>query len=376
MKNIQRIREQFPVTNRKTFLNHAGVSPLPKTALEAIQIHLEKRVLQSTEPDFELDESRKLFAELVNAESEEIALVPNTSTGLSIVANLLEYPRGCNIVTTDLEFPSVTYPWLRKQMRTRVEVRYVRNIDGELRVEDFKGAINNQTIAVAVSHVEYSNGFRNDIKAIAEASHSHGAFLIVDACQSAGALNIDVKSEGVDFLATSCYKWLLGPCGAGFLYVSKEITENTDPVLVGWASVKQEVFDTIELWDNRRLRLSEAANRFETGTPSILSYVGATSSLKLILETGKDRVERRVTGLTGFILERLREEDFKLQTIDEPEHRSGIVNFIVDNPREKAKKLCRKGIIVSPRMNGIRISPHFYNTEEELEKLITELKKL
>jgi selenocysteine lyase/cysteine desulfurase len=375
LKNIQNIREQFPITKEKTFLNHAGVSPLPKPASEAIQTYLEKRALKG-ESDFNPDEARRLFARLVNAEPAEIALVPNTSMGLSIAANMLEYPSGSNMVTTDLEFPSVIYPWLTAKLKPKVEVRYVRNVDGELRQEDFKQSIDDQTVAVALSHVEYANGFRNNLKAIAETAHEHGAFLIVDACQSAGALAIDVKSEGIDFLATSSYKWLLGPYGAGFLYIQKDLIEKSEPVFVGWASVEHKVFEAIDLWDNRELRLLGNASRFETGSPSYLSYVGAAAALKLILEAGPEKIERRVTGLAGYLIERLKKEDFKVQTPEAIEHRSGIVNFLVDNPQKKAEKISQRGITVSARMNGIRVSPHFYNTEEEIEKLLSELKRL
>ena len=375
LEDVQKMREDFPITEKKTFLNHAGVSPLPRQASQAIRSYLGKRALLD-EDGFDLNESRGLFAQLVHAEPSEIALVPNTSTGMSIAANILEYPSGSNIVITDLEYPSVVYPWLREKLKPRVTVRYVRNVEGEIRLADFEKKVDDDTVAVAVSHVEYANGFRNDLKAIAELAHRHGAFLVVDACQSAGALNIDVKRDDIDFLTTSCYKWLLGPCGAGFLYVKKDLIERSEPVFVGWASVKDEVFETIELWDNRELPLSETARRFETGTPSLLCYVGATAATKLLLKTGMDKVEGHVTGLAGFLIESLKEAGFKVQTPEALQHRSGIVNFLVDKPKEKAEKLRKKGIIVSARMNGIRVSPHFYNTEEELERLVAEASSL
>jgi len=160
MRPIQEIREDFPVTRKKTFLNHASVSPMPKPVSEAMNAYLEKRVLQE-ESDFDLEESRKTFSELIHAESSEIALVPNTSTGMSIAANIIEYPQGCNVVTTDLEFPSVVYPWLKESLRSRLELRYVRNVNGEIRLEDLEKTVDDKTVAVAVSHVEYANGFRN-----------------------------------------------------------------------------------------------------------------------------------------------------------------------------------------------------------------------
>jgi selenocysteine lyase/cysteine desulfurase len=373
--NIKKVREMFPVTKIRTFLNHAAVSPLPKPVTAAIQTCLEDSSFIKESHDVP-NEGRKLFAQLVNAEPTEIALVPNTSTGLNIAANTVDYPRGCNVVTTDLEFPTITYPWLRSKLKPNVEVRYVKNVNGKLLPEDFERLIDDQTIAVAVSHVEYSNGFRNDLKALSELAHEHGAIIIVDVCQSAGALSVDVKQDKIDFLATSSYKWLLGPSGAGFLYVQKDLVGKSEPVFVGYEGVKPEVFEAIDLWNNRELKFVDTASRFETGGLSVLSYAGAVAALKLILEVGINEIERRVTSLSGHLIERLKEEGFKLQTPDDKKYRSGIVNFFVNDPRGKTEKLEQKGIIVSARMNGIRVSPHFYNTEEEIERLIEETKKL
>jgi selenocysteine lyase/cysteine desulfurase len=373
--NIDKVREKFPVTKTMTFLNHAAVSPLPKPVTAAIQTYLENSLLIIESHDIP-DEGRKLFAQLVNAEPTEIALIPNTSTGLNVAANTVDYLQGCNVVTTDLEFPTVTYPWLRSKLKPKVEVRYVKNVNGKLLLEDFEKLVDDQTVAVAISHVEYSNGFRNDLKALSEIAHEHGAIIIVDVCQSAGALCVDVKRDKIDFLATSSYKWLLGPSGAGFLYVQKDLVTKSEPVFVGYEGVKPEVFESIKLWNNQELKFVDTASRFETGGLSVLSYVGAVAALKLILEVGIDEIEKRVTGLTGHLIERLKEEGFKLQTPDDIKHRSGIVNFFVNDPRGIAEKLEKKGIIVSARMNGIRVSPHFYNTEEEIGRLIEETKKL
>jgi len=373
--NVDKVREMFPITKTRAFLNHAAASPLPTPVKAAIQNYLETSLFHE-EDHSAPNEGRNLFAQLVNAEPTEIALVPNTTTGLNIAANTLDYPRGCNVVTTDLEFPTVVYPWLRRELKPNVEVRYVKNIDGKILLDDFEKNVDDRTVAVVVSHVEYSNGFRNDLKALSEIAHRHGAVVIIDVCQSAGALHIDVKRDKADFLATSSYKWLLGPSGAGFLYVQKDLITESEPVFVGYEGVKPEVFKTIELWNNRELEFVETAHRFETGGLSSLSYVGASAAMKLILEVGIDEIEKRVIGLTGFLVERLKEEGFKLQTPDAVEHRSGIVNFLVNDARVKVEKLERKGIIVSARMNGIRVSPHFYNTEEELDRLIKETKKL
>jgi len=236
-------------------------------------------------------------------------------------------------------------------------------------------AVDDKTVAVAISHVEYVNGFRHDLRAISEIAHEHGAYIIVDAIQSAGAMQIDIKRDDVDFLTTACYKWLLSPPGAGYLYIKGELIEKFEPPFVGWASVKQEIFETIDFYDIWSLRLSETASRFEVGSPSSIGLRGATEALKMLLDAGIEKIESRILKLTGHLIEAVKNLGLKLQTPEETPYRSGIVNFKIDKPQEVAKKLSSKGIIVSARTHGIRVSPHFYNTEEEIDKLMEEISR-
>jgi len=222
MQNIEKIRENFPIVKNKVFLNHAAHSPLPKPVVESMKEYLQ-RASEFWFSEVDLEEPKRLFAKLINATPEELAFVPNTSTGLNIVANMLGYDEDSNIVTTDLEFPSVVYPWLTK--RLGVKVRYVRNINGKVPMEAFENAVDDNTAAIVISHVEYANGFKNDLKFLSKLAHDHNAYFVVDAIQSAGAIKVDVKNANVDFLTAGCYKWMLGPTGIGFLYVKKELIE-------------------------------------------------------------------------------------------------------------------------------------------------------
>ncbi|UCE96680.1 MAG: aminotransferase class V-fold PLP-dependent enzyme [Candidatus Bathyarchaeota archaeon] len=371
MDNIQGIREKFPVTKNKVFLNHAGYSPLPQPVADAMKQYNEDLC------KFDIDEAKyslgkELFAELVGAESDEIALVQNTSTGLNIVANMLEYPRGANIVTTDMEYPSVVYPWFSKKLG--VKIRYVKNVGGKVKPADLEKAVDDKTVAIVVSHVEYVNGFQHNLKMLAEIAHEHGAYLVVDAIQSLGVVPVNLKKNDVDFLTSSCYKWLLGPAGAGYLYVRRELVDKFEPPFIGWASVKPEVFETIEFWDIWQLRLSETASRFEVGSPGFINFIGAAAALQLLLDVGIENIQERVFSLTESLIDSLKNLDVRLTTPTNLEARSGIVHFIIDKAQEKADKLSEKGIIVSPRSNGLRVAPHFYNTKQEIELLIHELK--
>lgn len=363
------------MVKNKVFLNHAAQSPLPKPVADAVKRCVEEFSLFGNVSTSEWDDCGKaLFARLVGAKPEEIALAENTSVGLNIAANMLEYPPDSKIVTTDLEYPSVVYPWLKRSLG--VKIHYVKNVGGKVQLEDFEKAVDDKTVAVAVSHVEYANGFRNDLKALSQITHEHGAYLIVDAIQSAGVIPIDVKRDGVDFLTTACYKWLLSPPGAAYLYVREDLIENFEPPYIGWASVKQEIFETVDFWDIWSLRLSETASRFEVGTPSFLSFVGAAEAIKMLLGFGIENIEKRVLRLTDHLIEAVKDLGLKLQTPEEPQHRSGIVNFKVKKPKEVVEHLKSKNIVVSARANGIRVSPHFYNTEEEIDKLVNEIKRL
>ncbi|MDH5375092.1 MAG: aminotransferase class V-fold PLP-dependent enzyme [Candidatus Bathyarchaeota archaeon] len=354
-------------------MNHAAQSPLPKPVADAVRKYVNDSSNFGTTSIEWNDDGKPFFAKLIGANPKQIAFIENTSVGLNIVANVLSYPHGSKIVTTDLEYPSVVYPWLRKSLG--VKVRYVRNVNGKISLEDVEKAVDDKTVAIAISHVEYVNGFRHDLGALGEIAHEHGAYLIVDAIQSAGAMQIDVKRHDVDFLMSACYKWLLSPPGAGYLYVKEELIEKFEPPFVGWASVKPEVFETIDFFDIWSMRLSETASRFEVGSPSFISLIGATEALKMLLDIGVEKIEKRILKLTDHLIEAVKDLGYELQTPEEPQYRSGIVNFKIDKPKEVAEKLNKKGIVVSARSHGIRVSPHFYNTEEEIDKLIREIKQ-
>jgi len=373
MEDVEKIREQFPITRNKVFLNHAAQSPPPKPATDAVCKYVKDFSNYATASAEWDDGGKPFFARLIGAKPEEIAFVENTSVGMNIAANALHYPPGSKIVTTDLEYPSVTYPWLRKKLG--VEVHYVKNVNGKILLDDMEKAVDDKTVAVAISHVAYANGFRHNLRVLSEIVHEHGAYMIVDAIQSVGTMPIDVKRDDVDFLTLSCYKWLLSPPGVGYLFVKEDLIETLEPPMVGWASVDQQVFDTVDFWDIWNLKLSKTASRFEAGTPSRLSQVGARESMKLLLDYGTENIKHRIHELTDHLIDSVKNLGLKLQTPEEEQYRSGIVNFKIDKPQKVTEKLAKEGIIVSARNHGIRVSPHFYNTEEEIDKLTEEIKK-
>jgi cysteine desulfurase/selenocysteine lyase len=372
-RDVDRIRRQFPITKNKVFLNHAAQSPLPKPVVE-VTVKYARELSDSAKTTIDCNNGGKPhFARLIGAKTGEIALIENTSVGLNIAANVLDYPPNSKIVTTDLEYPSVVYPWLRKNLG--VKIHYVNNVNGKILLDDMEKAVDDKTVAVAISHVEYANGFRNDLRVLSDIAHEHGAYLIVDAIQSVGTLQLHARRDGVDFLMAACYKWLMSPPGAGYLYVKDELIEKFEPPYVGWASVNQEVFETVDFYDILNLNLSKTASRFEVGSPSTMSFVGATEAMKILLDFGIENVCSRISRLTDHLIGRVEEMGLELQTPKEKQCRSGIVNFKIDRPQKVVEMLTKKGIIVSARANGIRVSPHFYNTEEEIDALTEEIRK-
>lgn len=374
MEDIQRIRELFPVTRKTVYLNHAAHSPLPKPVAKVIRQYADDLCRNGIASVKCPNWGKNCFAKLIGARTEEIALLGNTSEGLNIAANVLHYPKGAKVITTDLEFPSVVFPWLRKGLG--VKVQYVKNIHGKVSLDDIEKAVDDKTVAVAISHVEYANGFRHNLRVLSEIVHEHGAYLIVDAIQSVGTMPIDVHRDDVDFLAAACYKWLLSPPGVAYLYVKDDLIEGFEPPFTGWASVKPEVFETPEFYDIWNMDLSRTASRFEIGSWSEISCVGAHEGMKMLLNYGTENVKKRILKLTSHLIDSLKDRGIDVQTPEDEQCRSGIVNFKTKRPQRIADMLRAKNIIICARADGLRVSPHFYNTEDEIDRLMEEIKRL
>ncbi len=380
--DIQRIREQFPIIKGKVFLNHAATSLLPLCSSEAMKDFVKAKVdAQSTmEGDLgpwqeRIRNCRRLFSQLVGAKEQEVAYIPNTTFGLNLVAQMLPYKLGSNVVTNNLEYPSNVIAWLKLEERG-VEVRFIKNTDGKIGLNQIEGAVDGKTVALTVGQVGWYHGFRHDLKAVSEIVHGRGAYLVVDAIQSVGAMKINVKKEGIDFLACGSYKWLLGPPGAGFLFIRDDLVDALNPPLVGYDSIDPELAEKniFECFDLYRLRYSKGIGKYEVAHINDLAYVGAEASMKLLLDYGIERVEQRIKEMGNYLVDQLVDAGYRLQTPLDEKERHAIVNFRVKNWEEMWKKLAKKGVIVSSRMGGIRVSPHFYNTRDEIDRLMEALR--
>jgi selenocysteine lyase/cysteine desulfurase len=356
------------------FFNHAGVAPISARAAAALRQYAEQAETTAYVGHGwykRIKQVRESAARLINARgAHEIAFIPNTSTGLALVARGIDWRPGDNVVITNVEYPANRYPWQDLQ-RLGVELIEVRQSeDGRIHHDDVADAVNDRTRIVAVSHVQYASGHRLNLRPIADMVHHAGGHLCVDAIQSVGVLPVDVQAMGVDFLAADGHKWMLGPEGAGVFYAHQDLIPLLHPAVVGWMNM----IDANNYGDYR-FEFQMDARRFEPGTYNVPGILALGASIDLLLEVGIDNVWPRVESLTQRLCDGLRDKGYRVFTPrDDPAERSGIVCF---EPRENGKaarqqivdSLEQRGIVIVEREGRLRASPHFYNGDEQIDAM-------
>jgi len=389
-------KEEFPLTRNRIYFDTAFAGACPSSTIRVIEEYSRDFAgLLRGERDWRKgmarwqslkENSKKLFAEIIGSEVEEVALLPNATTGINTAFSMLPLERGDNVVTTDLCFP-MHAAVVNKQREEGVKPRFIRNVKGAVETGDFEKNVDDHTAAVLVSQAEWANGFLHDLRAISDIAHDHGAYLIVDGTQSVGGLDWDVERDGVDFLAASAYKWLMGGVRgqyAGFFYVSREQEEILQPRFVGGQTLKPEYRRMFsagresidERFDIENFEPRKGMRRFEGYHVSDAAYAAVENSMRVLLEYGMENVARRAKRLSSALVEGLLEAGYELQTPVEEERRL----FLNVKMRRRAEdiwnELYRNGVHVSPRVGGLRVSPHFYNGEEEVEPFISKLNEL
>ncbi|MBI4026573.1 MAG: aminotransferase class V-fold PLP-dependent enzyme [Verrucomicrobia bacterium] len=365
---LAQLREMFPITREKIYLFNGNIIPCAAPVRQAMTIFLEEWTRTGDgcwASGLEAYvEAKRLFAELIHAAPETIVGIANTTTGINMAGLMIRPRSGQNIVVTELEHMSDVYPWLRFK-RDGVEIRQVAARNGRIEMEDFARAVDDQTAAVSICHVTMGTGFRWDLAEACRIAHAHGARIVVDAAQAAGAVPIDVSRWGVDFLVTPTYKWLLGPLGAGFLYVCPELVAACDPPLPGWFGVANPSDN-----DLRHPCWHPTAHKFERGAPNMIGFVGAAAGLKLLREVGHKAVFDRTAQLAGYLFEGLSELGVTLCTPRNPAARAGIVAIQLPGQDRLWRQLEDSGIHIGNWLGCLRIDPACYNTEAELEELL------
>lgn len=369
------IASAFPVRDSWTYLNHAAIGPMPAAVeaagrryLEANSKHGEEHWQQTA---VLMESLRERLATWVGVTPDEVAFTRNVSEGISLLAYGLDWKEGDNVVLPDLEFPANVYPWLLLQ-RLKVQTRLAPPDNGAVTLASLASHVDARTRVISISSVQFFNGYRADLAEIGAFCRERGIIFCVDAIQHLGALPLDMGSCGIDYLACGGHKWLLSGEGLGFVAVRKELAERLEPANVGW----QGMVHWTDFFD-RRIDFKPGARRFETGTCSAMGLYTMSAALDLFAATGVEIIERKVQERARQVLEESRRHGFEPITIDR-EPLSGIVSFRMPG-RDAAvvtAALKERGIQVASRQGVIRVSPHFYNTAEEIDRLFTALREL
>jgi len=370
--DLAAVRTLFPVAREFTFLNHAATAAPPQPVVEAVQGFLNEcssrgslgygRWLDR------LAAVRRRVAGLIGAAADEIAFIPNTSTGLATVAEGLDWRPGEAVLVARPDFPANVYPWQHLERRG-VQVRFIeRRPNGRLGPAEVAEALVPGTRLLALSSVDYVTGFTADLPALGTFCREHGLLFCVDAIQSLGVLPLDVKNCGIHLLAAGGHKWLLGPLGSGLLFVDRGVADRVDPPLVGWKSVADE--ENFDL----HFELKRGAGKFEPGTLNLPGIFGLGAALELLQAVGIDNIRQRVLALNDRFAQELQARGLEVVSPPREAERSGILSFIPPGEALRCfRYLAGRNVLVSPRRGLIRLSPHFWNEEGDLKAFFAAL---
>lgn len=382
MPDLNKLRDDFPITKKYTYMANAAIAPVPIPVYnEMLKFYKEMLNHGQTlwdEWENKMEETRALYAKFIGANSaDEIAFTHSTSEGMNIIAHMLS-DEG-TVISNELEFPSSNLPWLNKNQDN---IRFVKAKDGnKILVEDIAKIVdqNSKAKTVLTSHVQYSTGFRQDLEELGKLARKTGLYFVVNPTQSIGALHFDVKDFGIDFMASNGHKWILSSFGIGTIYIKRNYLKDLGqfkPTFFSQFGQKRKVnFD-----NNMKIDMSNTATRFELGTPHFPNIFALNAAIRYISEIGVKHIERRILDLTDYLIDNLQRMKLKiLSPIEEKKYRSGIILFKARNKKPidivmGLKK--RNNIIVSARGKGIRVSTHFYNNEEDVDRLVVGLKRI
>jgi selenocysteine lyase/cysteine desulfurase len=370
--NATEMRDLFPITRRYAYLDHAAIAPLSTPVRSAMMVFLDRQSEEPFEPahwERLRTQVRSRVGELVSVAPERITFVKNTTAGLGLVAAGLDWSAGDNIIGVEREFPANIYPWLGLKSRG-VDLRLYPTHGGRVNIKELLELCDARTRLVTISAVQFWSGFRADLVELAERLNGREVLLVVDAIQGVGALEFDLSKIPVDFLSAGAQKWLLGPIGIGFAYVSPRMQERMRPVTIGTDSVVRdgEYFD----YD---LTFKPDARRYEEAAPNYPGILGMGAAVNLLLRAGKQQVESTILRLSDRLRAELPSRGYTLVFTPEVKERSGIVSFRHPRmvPAEVHQRLRDAGIVISLRADFLRASPHFYNSDEDIGRLLDAL---
>src|SRR5881394_932276 len=363
--SLARYRDEFPIFRGGIYLNTCSLGALGDRTRRRVAEFLDVWQRRGASAWYDvwwgaLGELRSRYARVVNADPAEIALAPSISVALSAVAEALDYTRRPRVVVTSLDFPTVAYQWLAKRPRG-IELVVVESPDRiSVPVEAIARAVDDRTALVVTSHVYFTSGAIQDIKAVAEAAHAHGALCLIDAYQSVGQIPVDVKETGVDGLVAGGLKWLLGGPGIVFLYMREAVARSLEPAISGWFGQREQF-----AFDPRDLTFHDDARRFELGTPSLAAVYAQLGGLEYIEEIGVPAIREATAALTDDLIERMRAAGFRPKIAADARQRSAIVMIPMPDPAAAVRHLAAGSVIADSRPGHVRFSPFFYNVQDD-----------
>jgi selenocysteine lyase/cysteine desulfurase len=367
-------RAEFPGLEKRTYLNTVSLGQLSRRSRAAVNTFLDLWTELGASAWYahwldEVTATRAEFARLVGATEDEIAILPNVSTGLGAISSSIDFSTRSKVVCCELDFPTLTYHWLAKPEVETVIIDAVDQV--HVPIDSFKSAVDSQTALIATSRVYFTTGYIQDVKSLAEIAHHNGALLLVDDYQGTGQVPIDVKETGVDILITGGLKWLIGGPGIAYMYVNRDRISELQPSITGWFSHAHQ-FN----FDPHHLEFHEDARRFEAGTPAVSAVYAGKVGLQIINEIGADNLRRRTSELNQDLVARLRERGFKLRIPDDPDRQAGMTIVEADDPMGITRALAERKIVVDKRPGAVRISPYFYNDEQENEVVVEAMREI
>ena len=358
-------RAEFPILQRKTYLNSCSLGALSKRSMAGIEQFMEMWNEWGAHAWYEIwmgeiAKVRQKFAKIIGAQVHEVAIAPSVSAALSSIATALDYSKRNNVVMAGMDFPTLAHQWLVKE-RLGVECRFVESPDHIYTPPElFEREVDDKTALVATSRVFFTSGYIQDVRAVADIAHKHGAYLLIDDYQGTGQIPIDVNAQDIDFLVTGTLKWLMGGPGLALVYIREGLIPQLQPTIAGWfGSRDQFQFKT------REFEFRPDATRIELGTPAVPAIYTANGGMDIVLEISVERICERTRYLTNDLVARAREQGWNVRAPQEPELRSSIVMLELEHPEEIVKELVARNIITDSRPGLLRISPYFYNTIEE-----------
>src|SRR6059036_1152035 len=372
----RRWREEFPITRDLVYLNNCSLTPLPRSGRERIERFAREWTELGGRAWYdhwigEYEALRDGIAGVLGAMREEVAIEPNVSAGLVGIASTLDYAKRPTVVVADLDFPTDGHAFHAVADRG-ARVEFVRSPDRvRVPLELFERAVDERTAAVCTGHVFFTTGWIQDVRALAQICHRKGAVLVVDAYQSIGAFPFDVAASGVDYLVGGTLKWLMGGPGIAFLYARESVAERARPSAVGWWGVKEPF-----AFDVEHLAYGAGARRFEYGTPSVAAIYAARAGLSLLDEVRIDTVRDRHMRLSQRLVDGALAQGWTVRCPRAAIERTPIVTLEHPDPASAVTALRTAGVICDNRPGLIRLSPHYFNTLEEMDRALARLEPL